>query len=120
MDKRELIQATKTILFNKGYFREADFSGVDIRWFPLLKSTSGMVPDRSKLLINVSHTEDSARQLAPIMAHEMVHIKQYIGKGSNDFKCQYSEQFLKCGYQNRGHPLEKEAYEFEDIVRSNI
>ena len=121
MDKRTLIKKAKDLLIDKGYFTESDFSNVKIRWCPLVGDTAGMVPDRNKLLIDVSYMDDSPRDIAPVIAHEMVHVHQYIKLGTEKFKCQYTEKFLRCGgCQDGKHSLEKEAYDFEEKVRNNL
>lgn len=120
MRKRDLINQAKDLLIQKGYFVKNDFGGVKIRWCPLKGDTAGMVPDRDKLLLNTTYINDSARDLAPVIAHEMVHVKQYIKMGTDKFKCKYTEKFLRCACQDENHSLEREAYEFEEKVRSNL
>ena len=80
-----------------------------------------MVPDRN--VIYLDHSFDPTSQsyesrnrgfvgLGAILIHEMEHVRQYRGLGTDEFKCEYVQKFKQClGCQDRNHSLEREAYQ---------
>lgn len=120
LDDQHIIQQAKQTLINSNVFTENDFSGVQIRWCPLL-GAHGMAPDRGKIYLDVSGKNDTPEKIAALLAHEMKHIQQYRRLGTDNFKCTYSDRYVGCGFcQDRRHSLEREAYDFEDNIYNRL
>ena len=107
------------ILVRDGYFKQPELAGVSIRWCNL-QTASGMVPDRDFILLDHSHRDWSANDLAPLLAHEMVHVRQIRSFGTDAFKCSYSKELLAGKGMQRSNYLEREAYELEDRVKDAL
>ena len=118
LDGQEAISAAADALIFNGFFLPDEFEGVQIRFCPLPEDTSGMAADRGRVYLDTKYMIGAPLEtLSGLLAHEMTHISQYRKLGSDNFKCDYSRQFVDCnGCQDRNHPLEREAYEFEDLV----
>lgn len=115
-----LIEKAKRLLVDKNLLAESDFSGVDIRWCSL-RSAEGMSPDENKIFLDVHRKTEDPVDAAVLIAHEMTHIGQYRRLGAARFKCDYSRMYLACrGCQDNRHPLEREAYAREDVVRAKF
>lgn len=120
LDDQHIIQQAKQSLINAGIFAPHEFNGVQIRWCPL-SGAHGMAPDRGKIYLDTSAKNKNRNALAALLAHEMKHIQQYRRMGTDRFKCIYSEKYIGCGgCQDRGHTLEREAYDFEDNVYNRL
>jgi hypothetical protein len=116
---RDIIQRAKQLVISTGLIRSSEFDPVDIRWCPLPSGTAGITPDRNVIYLNQSLKFDPLPVVAATLAHEMTHVRQYGRMGTDDFKCAYSRKFAECGgCQDRRHPLEQEAYDFESRARS--
>jgi len=115
-----MIENAKAILFTRGIFQPGDFDGLQVRWCPL-NGAHGMAPDRGRIYLDTAGKQYSAADLAVLLAHEMVHILQYRRMGSDQFKCEYSRNYVDCqGCQNENHPLEREAYIFQKNVSDQL
>jgi len=120
LDDQHLIENAKNILINNGIFQPNDFDGIQIRWCPL-SGAHGMAPDRGRIYLDTSRKQDAAQELAILLAHEMKHVMQYRRMGTDNFKCEYSRNYVECGScQDNGHPLEREAYAFENEVAQRL
>jgi uncharacterized membrane protein len=123
LDDQDLIQDAIRALAGTGKFQIEEFSGVQIRWCPLIGGPDGRVAhgiaaDRGRVYLNSSQKNHDPIDVATLLAHEMKHVRQYRGMGTDEFKCKYSQEYVKCGgCQDRGHSLEREAYDFEDQIR---
>lgn len=119
-DQDQIVRA-KDFLIQRGYFTAQEFNGVQIRWCPLQHQTAGIAPDRDKIYLNTDYRHIRTEDLAPLLAHEMTHTRQYRSKGPDQFRCDYSRKFVECaGCQDDRHSMEREAYELERRVRSNV
>lgn len=115
-----MLNDAKELLIDSGVFSSSDFRGIDIRWCPL-SGAHGMAPDRGKILIDTPFMHGSIEELSIVLAHEMKHIQQYRQMGTDNFKCRYSRLYVECGgCQDSRHPLEREAYDFEESVYDEI
>jgi hypothetical protein len=115
---RQPLDAAVQLLINQQIVPASEFSGVSIRWCSL-SGAHGMAPDRGVILIDMVYRNESIVNLAILIAHEMTHIMQYRRMGTDSFKCEYSRRYVDCqGCQDRRHPLEREAYEFEDRTQN--
>lgn len=95
-------------------------AGLEIRFCPLLNGT-GLVPAPNRMLLDDGLRVMSADGLAEIIAHEFVHVAQFERLGRTEFKCAYVRAMSVCGgCQDRGHPLEREAYDTQDRVRAGL
>lgn len=120
LNDQDLIENAKSILLSNGVFNSNDFAGIQIRWCPL-SGAHGMAPDRGRIYLDTSHKQDSDQDLAILLAHEMMHVMQYRRMGTDNFKCDYSRKYIECGRcQDNGHPLEREAYAFENSVAQRL
>jgi hypothetical protein len=120
LNDQDLIGNAINILLSNGIFHSNDFDGIQIRWCPL-SGAHGMAPDRGRIYLDTSHKQDSDQDLAVLLAHEMKHVMQYRLMGTDNFKCEYSRKYIECGScQDNGHPLEREAYAFENSVAQRL
>lgn len=120
LDDQHIIQSAKQRLIASGLFQAREFDGIQIRWCPL-QGAHGMAPDRGRIYLDTSAKSDHPDNAAALLAHEMTHIRQYRRMGTDQFKCEYSRKYVECGgCQNESHPLEREAYEFENGVYDRL
>lgn len=120
LDDQHLIENAKEILIANRVFHPNDFNGIQIRWCPLT-GAHGMAPDRGRIYLDTPGKQDSPEDLAVLLAHEMAHIIQYRRMGSDNFKCEYSRNYVDCGFcQNESHALEREAYQFQENVSNRL
>jgi len=121
MNDQRLIQSAKQTLIDSGIVSAREFSGVQIRWCPHLGGGEGLAADRGRIYLDTSAKNYEHEKLAALLAHEMTHIRQYHRLGTDSFKCKYSQQYTSCGgCQDRGHPMEREAYDYEDRVYNQL
>jgi len=88
-------------------------------WLPahiFNKTIEGMT-FRNRIYIAHGHIRHHRAGLM-LLIHEMVHIRQILDMGEAVFACKYGAQFLRNGGYGAGMPLEKEAYEFVNSVKS--
>lgn len=89
-----------------------------IRFCPLLAGT-GLVPAPGTVLLDDGLRQMSPDGLAEILAHEFEHVQQFETLGTAAFKCAYVRALNSCGgCQDRGHALERAAYETQDRIRN--
>ena len=119
-----MINEAKAVLTqNTGLFDPSEFNGLTIRWCRLSSNVDGMAPDANLVCLSEALFNNANHFLTAVtLGHEMRHIRQYRQMGTNNFKCEYAKQYINCnGCQNRSHPLEKVAYDFEDqVVRPSV
>ncbi len=107
-------------LIEAGFFSSAEFAELTVQWCPLTQAM-GFTPNASQIYIDSGLRQGSIDLLAEVLAHEMVHIRQFHQLGARGFKCTYVSAFLSCGgCQTRAHVLEEEAYRFQDTVRERF
>lgn len=117
---QHLIENAKNTLISSGMFARKEFDGIQIRWCPL-RGASGMVPDRGRIYLDTFINTEDPIAIAALLAHEMAHVRQYRRLTTDRFKCLYSKQYVDCrGCQDRNHPLEREAYDFEGTVYQRL
>jgi len=120
LSNQNLIDEAIDLLVKNGYFLREEFHGIQIRWCALV-GAEGMAPDRGRIYLDVRHKDVGKLRLSSLLAHEMIHVRQYRRMGSDKFKCEYSRKLIQCGNcQNNNHSMEKEAYEFENMVFNDI
>ena len=115
MKARRLISDAKQILINRGLFSVSEFSGVKIRWCSALKvggRSAGMAPSANLILLNTNRMRDCPEDLARLLAHEMIHIRQYRRWSTKGFQCRYSVQMVNGRGYGRRNKVEKEAYNY--------
>ena len=116
LDDQDLIRNAIDSLISSGLFRREEFDDVQIRWCPLINA-NGIAPEHDRIYLNISAKSDNPTNIAALLAHEMVHIRQYRDMGADKFKCEYSRKYLECGgCQDDRHTLEREAYNFENAA----
>ncbi len=110
----------RKILIATGLFESKEFNGVTIRFCRL--TGTGLAYDRNRICITDHYSDGThLRDTASVLAHEMFHIRQYRNRGTDNFKCEYSKQFLRNGgKQDRGMDMERDAYEFQDRATNVI
>ena len=107
-------------LIRGGFYQAADFDGIDVRWCPLTNAL-GFTRDAQYILLDSGLALGSADLVAEVLAHEMVHARQFRERGADGFRCDYVNAFIACaGCQDRGHKLEAEAYALQDKVRAQL
>ncbi len=112
-----LIDLAKTAVIRAGAVSPDEFANVHVRWCKI--KGAGMAPDRNTVCLSDDYLRyNDLLNLATTLAHEMYHIRQYRSAASTDaFKCAYSQAYVNCaGCQDNGHPMEAEAYAFENQV----
>lgn len=115
LDGAQQLNDAKKMLIEAGVFAANNFNGVQIRFCPI--QAHGIAPDRNYIYIDIDYIRRDPIELAVLIAHEMKHRQQYVRMGTENFKCTYTRKFLECkGCQEEGHPLEAEAYKFEEIA----
>jgi hypothetical protein len=120
LDDQFMIDRSVQMLIQAGIIPANEFAGVQLRWCPL-SNANGLAPQRNRVYLDINQKNVPPASLAALIAHEMTHIRQYRRMGYSDFACTYSRQFLGCqGCQDRGLPLEREAYDFEDQVAAQL
>jgi hypothetical protein len=76
-----------------------------------------MTPDRDFICISDRLlNQNDLLTTAITLVHEMIHVGQYRQRGTDNFKCEYSKQYVRCNYQDDRNSLEHEAYEFQRNV----
>ena len=104
-------------LISIGVTSPSEFSGVSIGFCQGDFKGLGIAPGPNEIILNKAllNVDDDAR--AATIAHELHHLRQFRSMGAGPFKCNYSQQFLSCaGCQDDRHPMEREAYQFENSV----
>jgi uncharacterized membrane protein len=120
LSDRDLIEEAKNLLIDNEILAASEFENIQIRWCPLRKG-SGIAPDRGRIYLNSNSKNDDIENIAALLAHEMIHARQYRSMGSDKFKCEYSRHFVACnGCQDDRHPMERDAYTFEESVYEKI
>jgi hypothetical protein len=103
-----------------GDFSATAFDDVAIAWCPMPQAL-GYTPDPARIWLSAGLKVGSTDLLAEVIAHEMVHIRQFRELGVTAFKCAYVDAFIRCGAcQDRGHALEEPAYQLQDSVREHL
>lgn len=119
LDDQPLIGKAISTLQTAGILGANELSSVQVRWCPL-QGAHGMAPDRGRVYLDVS-LKNNAFATASTLAHELVHIRQYRNLGTDTFKCDYSRAYVECGgCQDRGHRLEREAYDYENQIQVKL
>lgn len=117
---RPTIQRALTRLRELELLAPAADPEIEIRFCPLLNGT-GLVPAPRRMYLDDGLRAMSADGLAEIIAHEFAHIGQFEALGRAEFKCSYVRAMSACGgCQDRGHPLERAAYEAQDRARNRL
>lgn len=116
----DLLAAARDKLIAAGFYSAADFVAIDIRWCPLMNAL-GFTHDAGHIVLASGLANGSADLVAEVLAHEMVHVRQFRERGADGFRCDYVNAFIACaGCQDRGHALEAEAYTHQDEVREHL
>ena len=103
-------------LTGAGVLDPGELDEVEIAWCALDDAT-GIAPDAGHIYLH-PELRGHPRQTAITLAHEAFHIRQYRAAEPGAFECAYSLAFIACrGCQDRGHPMERAAFEFEDRAR---
>ncbi|MBY3441766.1 hypothetical protein [Rhizobium laguerreae] len=116
---RRMLDEAKSILIDAGIINANEFANVSVRWAKLVGD--GQAPDRGSVLLSDTFLkEKNLLGATTTLAHEMIHIRQYRRMGTDNFKCEYSKSYVRCGCQNYNHPLEAEAYRFENRIGARV
>lgn len=113
----------ENFLIQQGFFSPSDFSGVSFMFCDIIKhGASGIVPLPNLVLIQLGYRDAALDVMAPLIAHEMVHIKQIRSWGWDDFACYYSEQISRRGSAAflEKNKIEGQAYEIENLVKERL
>ena len=128
MDEKEKIDEAKNILIRRGYFKSEEFRNVKIRWCKIHRKVFngaefggyGMAPDATLILFENDLKGSSPNVLAGLLAHEMIHIRQYHRWTSDGFKCRYSGQIFSGNKWGCHNSVEEEAYNFGKKVCTQL
>jgi hypothetical protein len=114
-----LIEGAMNLLADAEVVAREEFDGLTIRWCAI--NAYGMAPNHGRIYLSLSAKTDHPVNRAALLAHEMVHIRQYRRMGATEFACQYSQQYITAGgRQDESLPLEAEAYAYENQVRPQL
>jgi hypothetical protein len=116
-----LLNQAQAVLIGAGVIPEQEFNNVSIRWARL--KAQGQAPDAGVVLISEEHINNPQRLfiVSSILAHEMMHQRQYVRVGTDKFKCAYSREYIRTnGNQSTGNSWEQEAYVFQDRANAMI
>jgi len=123
-DRQKLADA-QALLIATGFFAPQEFDGVAIGWCAM-RVANGIVPEPEVIWINTNHRRASAAAVAALVAHEMVHVRQYRLRGAEAFRCDYVRTVGACllGDIRRGsdcqearyHPIERDGYAMAEAV----
>jgi len=114
------LSAAAERLVADGIATRAEVNGLEIRWCDLT-SAMGFTPGERQIYLDTGLAAGTQDLIAEVLAHEIVHTRQFARLGEAGFKCAYVKAFVECGAcQGRGHPLEAEAYELQDRVRDQL
>ena len=118
---RKLIRDTKNLLVRRGYFTKPFVDSVSYRFCRVISiGAAGMAPASNVVLFADKYRFRKPCNFAWLMAHELKHIEQYRRWGTGGFACRYSGQLVRGrGFKWRNY-VEREAYEFDGIVRRDI
>lgn len=115
-----LLAQARDKLIRGGFYAAADFDEIDIRWCPLTNAL-GFTRDAQHIMLASGLALGSVDLVAEVLAHEMVHVRQFRERGADGFRCDYVNAFIACaGCQDRAHKLEAEAYALQDKVRTQL
>jgi hypothetical protein len=113
MDHRAEIQNAETTLQKLGFFTAQSFAGIDIRVCNT-PMAEGLTPDATRVYLRPDAFENGPVWVGELLAHEMTHVRQYSRMGSGEFKCGYSQAFIRCfGCQNEHNDFEREALDVQ-------
>jgi len=136
------LSAAAEKLVELGFYSREDFNGVEVTECGLSGLAAGMVPLPGKILINFDRTDyrdytqtektkEFVNKFAPLLAHEMFHIKQmrgamypYEGWTFNKFACEYANGMLfdsgNYTVSTKFNRVELPAYDMGDQVKKVI
>ena len=118
MEGREILEDAKGLLVTLGAFAADEFDGVEIRFCSSMAYGSGLTPSPSKILLHTTYIDEDEETVALILAHEMIHIRQYRAWGTEGFQCRYGVEVASCNCWGPGNAVEDEAYDFVTILAS--
>lgn len=112
----QLLHRAKNVLIGAGVIPENEFDGVSIRWGKIKKL--GQTPDRNLVFITDQWAgSGDVTNVATVLAHEMIHVRQYRRLGTDQFKCKFSREYVRTGGDmETKNELEREAYAFQEKV----
>ncbi len=103
-----------------GVISPSERATTNVAFCPLAAGT-GMVPTPHQVYVDDGLIMLSTDGLAEIIAHELEHVRQFAELGERSFKCAYVEAMTACGgCQDRRHPQELAAYEYQGLVRDQL
>lgn len=119
LDDQHLIVNARNLLQSSGIIDSAELERVQVRWCPL-NGAHGMAPEIRRIYLDVG-LKRNPFATAKTLAHEVVHLRQYHREGAENFKCNYSRQYVECGgCQDRRNRFEREAYDFEAQIEARL
>lgn len=106
-------------LVETGLFERAEFAGVRIR-FCSTRRARGFAPDQRSIFLAL-HIAKDPFEVAALIAHEMVHIRQYRRIGDEEMRCAYAKASFSCNdCSSATHALEAPAYAMERRAREKL
>jgi hypothetical protein len=129
--KAEYLNQVKNLLLNKtNLFTKTEFDQIHIEWCQIKISipgysnsiVSGMVPRPNEILLNIDDSDiySNTHKLAVVLAHEVHHVRQINDWGYEVFDCLYANEILFGNGFEENNWIEKDAYNFEREVESNL
>jgi hypothetical protein len=127
LDRRDLIGDAKEMLDEHDIFALGDLDGVIFHFCNFdaannewLERATGLTVSSDKVIFEYNYLNASVEDLAILMAHEMVHIKQYRRWGSQGYFCRYMKEIDDGKGFGPENYIEKEAYDLEYVTASII
>jgi hypothetical protein len=112
-----IIQSAIGRLISVGVTTGNEISGVSVKWCQGDFNGDGITPGPNEVILNRSLIAKEIDDVALTLAHELHHLRQFRSMGAGPFKCNYAKHYIQCsGCQDERHPMEKEAYQYENLV----
>jgi hypothetical protein len=111
--EKALVELATMQLVDTQIVAPQEMQGVSVRWCQGNFNGAAITPNSNEIILNKS-LKSYVWSIAPTLVHEMTHIRQYRRMGTDNFKCEYALRFAACACQSASHPLEREAYDFEE------
>ncbi|MDA0823076.1 MAG: hypothetical protein O3C28_11720 [Proteobacteria bacterium] len=119
-DTDQLIPAAVDRLRASGDSQERALDDVTIEWCPLTHAL-GFTASGQHIYLDAGLRVGTVDLVAEVLAHELVHVRQFRALGTDGFKCAYVQAFIDCGAcQDEGNRFESEAYVVQEQVRTDL
>ena len=102
------LAATAERLVADGIATNTEVAGLEIRWCDLT-SAMGFTPSARQIYLDTGLAAGTQDLIAEVLAHEIVHTRQFERLGEAGFKCAYVKAFVECFVGADGRPDARRA-----------